>query len=318
MGVLMRVIHSIHLCMERGRIIGSRITSLVRRGTGGRGFSLLELLVVISIIALLLSILAPALGKARRQAHRIRSQSNMGQIADALQLYAMDYSDRFPISVASNGLESDLTWTEPTKLVALDDLGPRIHRSVSGYLKGYLEKADTISCPSSPRPFKFLQKAWDAGDKWDNRENGKSLDPLLGTYGLYWNYRGYLPDKKGPFIGPEGAAGGGRQSSLVVSDMLVTNYHRLDDWSYLGSCESLPDSSMTSPTPLCGPYWNRPADLEQINTRFSAGYLDGHVSSYNITETVPMQVSNRRDGSTPFPPELPPLGTFLIPREGLR
>jgi prepilin-type N-terminal cleavage/methylation domain-containing protein len=304
--------------MERGRIIGSRTTSLIGRSAGGRGFTLLELLVVISIIALLLSILAPALGKARKQVHRIRSQSNMGQIVDVLHLYAMDNSDRFPVSVASNGLESDLTWAEPTKLIALDDLGPRIHRSVSGYLNDYLDKADTMSCPSSPRPFKFLQKAWDAGDKWDNRENGKSLDPLLGTYCLYWNYRGYLPDKKAPFVGPESDSGGGRQSSLVVSDMLVTNYHRLDDWSYLGSCEALPNSSMTNPTPLCSSYWNRPPDLEQIGTRFSGGYLDGHVSSYNITETVPMQVSNRRDGSTPFPPELPPMGTFLIPREGQR
>jgi prepilin-type N-terminal cleavage/methylation domain-containing protein len=303
--------------MERGRIIGSRTTSLIGRSTGGRGFTLLELLVVVAIISLLLSILAPALGKARRQVHRIRSQSNMGQIVDVLHLYAMDNSDRFPISVASNGLESDLTWAEPTKLIALDDLGPRIHRSVSGYLNAYLDKADTMSCPSSPRPFKFLQKAWDAGDKWDNRENGRSLDPLLGTYCLYWNYRGYLPEKNAPFVGPESDSGGGRQSSLVVSDMLVTNYHRLDDWSYLGSCETLPKSTVTNPTPLCGSYWNRPADME-IGTRFSSGYLDGHVSSYNISETVPMQVSNRRDGGTPFPPELPPLGTFLIPRDGLR
>jgi hypothetical protein len=69
---------------------------------------------------------------------------------------------------------------------------------------------------------------------------------------------------------------------------------------------------------LSSSYWNRPADIESIANRFSAAHLDGHVSSFSITETVPMQVSNIRDGSRPFPPELPPLGTFLIPREGLR
>ncbi len=304
--------------MERGRIIGSRTTSLIRLRAGGRGFTLLEMLVVISVIAILLSILVPTLAKVRRRVCRIRSQNNMAQIVDVLHLYAFDNSDRFPASVASNGFGIDLTWSEPTKLIALDDLGPRTHRSVSGYLKDYLEKAETMFCPSSPRPFKYLQKAWEAADKWDNRENGKSLDPLLGTYCLFWNYRGYLPDKKGPFVGPENSSGGGRQSVLVVSDMLVTNYHRLDDWAYLGSCEALPDSTMTNPTPLCSSYWNRPADLDQIGTRFSGAFLDGHVSSYGITETIPLQVSNRWDGSTPFPPELPPLGTFRIPKEGLR
>jgi prepilin-type N-terminal cleavage/methylation domain-containing protein len=304
--------------MERGRIIGSRITKSFAWYFRGRGFTLLELLVVIFVISLLLSILAPALGRARRQVHRIRSQNNMSQIVRVVHAYAMDNSDRFPVSVASNGLESDLTWSEPTKLVALDDLGPRIHRSVSGYLKEYVEDAKVMSCPSAPQPFKQLEKAWAAGDKWDNRENGKSLDPLLGTYGMFWNYRGYLPDRKGAFIGPESDTGGGRQGSLMICDMLVTNYHRLDDWSYFGSCEPLPNSTITNPTPLCGSYWNRQADMEQIVNRFSAGFLDGHVSSYTISDTVPMQVSNRRDGSTPFPPELPPLGTFLIPREGLR
>lgn len=277
---------------------------------------MLELLVVVFIISLLLSILAPVLGKARKQAHRIRSQSNMDQIVDVLHLYSMDNSDRFPASVASNGMGSDLTWTEPTKLIALDHLGPRFRRSVSGYLKDYLDKAGTMSCPSSPRPFKFLQKAWDSGDNWDNRENGKSLDPLLGTYSLYWNYRGYLPDKNAPFVGPEDSSGGGRHSPMVVSDMLVTHYNRLDDSNYLGSCEALPNSAMTSPTALCSSYWNRPADME-LATRFNAGYLDGHVSSYTLSEAVPMQVSNRPDGGTPFPQELL-LGTFLIPREALR
>ena len=302
--------------MERGRIIGSRKTSLVGRGLGGRGFTLLELLVVVSIISLLLSILAPALGKARKQAHRIRSQSNMGQIVDVLHLYSMDNSDRFPASVASNGMGSDLTWTEPTKLIALDHLGPRFRRSVSGYLKDYLDKADTMSCPSSPRPFKFMQKAWDAGDNWDNRENGKSLDPLLGTYCLYWNYRGYLPDKNAPFVGPEDSSGGGRRSPMVVSDMLVTHYNRLDDSNYLGSCEALPNSSMTSPTALCSSYWNRPADME-LGTRFNAGYLDGHVSSYNLSETVRCRFPIARTAARRSREELL-LGTFLIPREGLR
>jgi len=56
-----------------------------------RGFTLVELLVVISIIALLLGILLPALGKARSAAWRSVSAANLRQFSIAMQAYANDY-----------------------------------------------------------------------------------------------------------------------------------------------------------------------------------------------------------------------------------
>ena len=246
---------------------------------GYGGFTLIELLVVVAIIALLITISSPALLRVKRQFRSVLGANNQKQIVNCVTLYAFDNDDRCPESVATVGFDSLWNWCEPTKLTGNQQRTPVTHRAMSEYLGDYISDAEMMFCPNSPRKYKYLQQSWEAGDNWDNPETDFPTDPVGGSYCFYWDYIGYLENRKYPFAGPFTIPTGRGQSSLLVSDYFGYDHWRSPD--SFGSCEKLPGAEVVPETWLLSSYWSdQPVDEGQAvdDIKLQAGYVDGHVA----------------------------------------
>ncbi len=137
--------------------MGRRPSRLARRA-----FTLVELLVVIGIIAILISVLLPALNRARDKARAVQCASNMRQVFLACQMFAQDNKDHLP-RCGFSGIDGALTGPDA------NDIDKKVHWALPSagkadftvgalwkYIQGVESRKNVVFCPGdNGEPVRF-------------------------------------------------------------------------------------------------------------------------------------------------------------------
>jgi prepilin-type N-terminal cleavage/methylation domain-containing protein/prepilin-type processing-associated H-X9-DG protein len=117
---------------------------MMSRRTTTAGFTLVELLVVIGIIAVLISLLLPSLNRARESARQVQCLSNVRQISMAFVVYSTHNRGEFPLRGRLNGASSEdwLWWQNRTGALITATVAPPAGGGMTAYQGRTVDQQD--------------------------------------------------------------------------------------------------------------------------------------------------------------------------------
>lgn len=117
-----------------------------------RGFTLIEMMIVVAIIAILVAILVPNFMRARAQAQTAACEANLKEIATALELYQTDHQEYPDTPGATDATATDANLGQYLRQTPIDPVNPAgfYQYQVANYASG--TASYSIICPGSHDP----------------------------------------------------------------------------------------------------------------------------------------------------------------------
>jgi prepilin-type N-terminal cleavage/methylation domain-containing protein len=126
-----------------------------------RGFTLIEVLVVVAIIALLVAVLLPSLARAREQAKMLMCSGHLKEFSKALGMYTMEYKDKLP-GPMHPAIMTDTANTNPFQKTFY--LPAMLRKYFSENSRGTGSLTDALArCPSFPVADNQFGSIWGTG-----------------------------------------------------------------------------------------------------------------------------------------------------------